>query len=325
MNSGTSAVGFSDLETPNPERSHLSRRVFLLGSGAAVAGAFGAGWLVRPTAAIAQPAPSGVWPGHQPGRTYIGMDRTHFVPGHAASRSYRTASQWSSESTEHNRINAEHAAGVLPWVSIKPPGGGSSGWNQIAAGQHDAVIRQRARRYAGYRLPVLSTFHHEPYDDGSAGSWLAAFFRIMDVMEDEVGSLGQVTLCPCLHGHNIASVGGAWLPNEMVDRCPFIGIDMYGRPDDTSRALDYLEDRGVRSVGIGEFGRGTSGSRGGPLSPAEFEAKLDLFRARRDLVSVVCYWSSNNHSFTNSAWPNGAAHLAAWNAYLTETCRLSDL
>jgi hypothetical protein len=332
MGSGTSEAGSSDPLTPSLDNPHLSRRWFLLGSGAAVAGAFGAAWL-RPTSATAQVPTritasaqlSGLWPGHQVGQTYIGMDRTNLLPGHAASRSYRTPSQWSRESTEHNRITAEHAAGLLPWVSIKPPGGGESGWNQIAAGQHDAVIRQRARRYADYTLPVLSTFHHEPYDDGSAGAWLAAFFHIADVMADEVGSLGPVTLCPVLHGHNITSVGGAWLPNEMIDRCPIIGIDMYSRAGQTSAALDYLENRGVRSVGIGEFGRGTAGSRGGPFTVAEFEAKLDLFRDRRDLLSVVCYWNSGNHSFTNPGWPNGAAHLAAWNAYRAETCRLSEL
>lgn len=259
----------------------------------------------------------GLWPGHQVGLTYVGMSLNNFYMPHGARRSFRAPAQWDNDSLEHDRVNDDHAAGRLPWVSFKPPGS----WADISAGVHDASIRTKAQRYAAYTRPVLATFHHEPFDDGPAADWVAAFLHILNVMTDEVGSLGQTTYCPIYHGHNIADVGGDWLTDEIIARCPIIGIDHYQRAPEIEVAFDYLAGRGVRSVGVGETGRGAvGGARADTV--AEFEVKLDMFRARAELVSVACFFNSNEQNFAADPYPNGAACQTLWDDYQTGGCRL---
>jgi hypothetical protein len=275
-----------------------------------------------------------LWPGHQADATYVGMSYTGgfgFGPGgHAVARNFWPV--WDNDSSEHGRINANHAADVLPWVSFKPPGGGASGWGPVAAGQYDASIRARARRYAAYTRPVLATFHHEPGEEGptpkfsaaAAAQWQAAFLHILDVMENEVGSLGQVTFCPILHGWNLVDVGDRWLSDEIIARCPIIGVDCYESPGTIAATLDYLAARGVRQVGIGETGRGAA-EGGRAYTIDEFQAKIDLFRERRGQLGVVCHWNSTTHDFAANPYPNGPQMRAIWDSYVAETCRLSDL
>jgi hypothetical protein len=75
------------------------------------------------------------------------------------------------------------STGRIPFVNWAASGAGS--WGSIAAGNHDAWIRDRADAFRDFGAPVYLTFHHEPENDvggfGSPQEYAAAFRRIVDI------------------------------------------------------------------------------------------------------------------------------------------------
>ena len=85
------------------------------------------------------------WPGHLPGRLILGMscqkpcadDDAALGRPYGVHRQFEKWGNWSAVAAD---IDSSHAAGRLPWVSVKAPGGNAAGWRAVAAGGYDTAI-----------------------------------------------------------------------------------------------------------------------------------------------------------------------------------------
>jgi len=303
---------------------------------------------------IAQVTAAARWPGHQPGRIYLGMSTPREewsgklaelapqVPG--VRRSYF---DWGESSAEANQIAADHAAHRLPWISFKPPDTGGTvpqRWDAVASGAYDADIRARARRYAALPAPVIVTFHHEPSNDAAEADgvkWARAWIHIHDVMDDETG-LANVTFAPIVgdwlfNPSNKSQDPANWITSGVISREPFLGIDIYqnGKGDGfesrLGAILTWLADHGDADamVGVGETGSTDLFFDQDPSDPTAVEWWRDSWAwamAHSDRIGVVSYFNSTRNSKPDHVWElaESAAKLDAFKQSLAApvTCRL---
>jgi hypothetical protein len=265
---------------------------------------------------VALPAPSGEsrWPGHQAGKIVLGLSSADFSASLLAVGAvglHRTYYGW-SDAGEDKTIKADHASGRLPWVSFKPPGGSTAGWAGVASGAYDADIKARASRYAAYGKPVIATFHHEPTNDGGdPAQFAAAWVRIHDVMQAQAG-LANVTFAPIIgdwefNPHNSDGKPGAFLTAPVLERIPFLGVDLYqnssndGFSTRLARIVDWLDYHGVPDpmVGIGETGCCLAED---PHPEAWLQANWDWAVANVDKIGVMSYFDSARNSKDAHVW-----------------------
>jgi hypothetical protein len=268
--------------------------------------------------------PTPLWHGHKPGETYIGMSYGNFYAGsHGSRRSFRNGWTSGESNGEHTRFLEDVAAGRLHWSSNKSPGT----WAQVAAGQFDSTFLPWAQRHNGYTAPLVWTFHHEPYGDsnGDAASFVAATHHLLDLWND---TAPDVVFTPVLHGHNLLTIengsriGDQWLSDEMIERCPFIGIDTYRPLSEIVAQMDYLRSRGVTAVGIAETHRGPADSGATQMTTAQFQQKLDHFAADPDFFQIITYFNSSPFGGFSGTWPNGAAYKTIWDDYAAGSAKL---
>ncbi len=321
----------------------LNRRELLKGAALSAVGvAIGAGT----SGTIAPSASAGTtprWPGHKPGRIYLGvstigsLDDTLRLTGPVGLQ--RTFSSWSSGAGEDRTIRADHAAGRLPWISFKPPFETSGGWSAVASGKYDADIRARARRYAALSKPVIVTFNHEPHNDstGTPAQFAAAWIRIYDVMTRETGRknvvsapiIGEWTFNPVnRNGHP-----EAYITSGVLDRCDFLGVDLYqnqsgdGYAERLGRVLDWLDARGhsQKMVGLGETG--ATNAFGSPSAAAWWAQSWAWAAAHTSRVGAISYFNSrrNNRNGHNWLLTETSSKLSAFRSSLSSgvACRLT--
>lgn len=307
----------------------------------------------RVTGGTTPPPGTARWPGHQPGKIYLGMSAPSEewsaklaalapqVPGVR-----RKFYEWSDANAEETQIAGDHAARRLPWVSFKPPVTGGTvpqRWDAITSGAYDADIRARARRYAARAAPVIVTFHHEPSNDAADADgvkWANAWIHIHDVMEDETG-LANTTFVPIL-GDWLFNPGNAqdpekWLTAGVIARQPFLGIDLYqnGKGDGfevrLERILAWLAAHGDPDamVGLGECGSTDHFFDVDPADPTAVEWWEDSWAwaaANTDRIGVVSYFNSTRNSKPDLVWAleESAGKLAAFKESLASpvTARL---
>jgi hypothetical protein len=255
----------------------------------------------------------GRWPGHQPGKILLGLstaDLSASVAAVGAIGLRRTFYNWADKG-EDKAIRADHAAGRLPWISFKPPGG-TAGWSAVASGAYDADITAMAQRYAGYAKPVIATFHHEPTNDGGdPAAYAAAWVRIHDVMAGETG-LKNVTFAPILgdwefNPKNRDGNPGGYLTPEVLDRIPFLGVDLYqnesneGYSSRLARIIDWLDYRGVPEpmVGIGETGCCLAED---PEPQTWLQDNWDWAAKNVDTIGAMSYFDSTRNSRDAHVW-----------------------
>jgi hypothetical protein len=304
--------------------------------------------------AIAPATATPRWPGHQPGRIYLGMstpkedwaaklaELSPELPG--VRRSYF---DWAQSSSEATQIASDHAAHRLPWISFKPPDTGGTvpqRWDAVSSGAWDADIRARARRYAALSAPVIVTFHHEPSNDASEADgvkWARAWIHIHDVMEDETG-LANVTFAPIVgdwlfNPANKAQDPANWVTAGVISREPFLGVDIYqnGNRDGfearLGAILTWLADHGDPDamIGVGETGSTDLFFDQDPGDPTAVEWWRDSWAwamAHPDRIGVVSYFNSTRNSKPDHVWElaESAAKLDAFKQSLATpvTCRL---
>lgn len=245
---------------------NFTRRTVL---GAATTGAVGValgGAGAALPAAAAGPRPR--FPGHVPGKTYVGITGGGFDAAKdldAPVGMRRTYYRWGDIDREMKQIAKDHAARRLPWVSFKPPGTAKATWSEIAAGEHDAAIRKRARAYAKIRKPVIVTFHHEPHNDGGKPhEFKRAWIRIHDVLRD-TRDLDHIVFAPIIgewvfNPYNRQVGPRSFLSEGVLKRTPLVGIDLYqndsgkGYQVRLGRILKWLNRTGHpnKMVGLGE-------------------------------------------------------------------------
>jgi hypothetical protein len=263
------------------------------------------------------PFTGGLWPGHQPGRVYLGVSgSTESLDGHTYRlRAYRSYFDWEESTEEDAAITASHDARRLPWVSFKPPINAARGWSQIAAGDHDESIRARARMYASHSQPIVATFHHEPTNEpaGAGPDFARAWTHIHDVMLEETG-LANVAFVPIIGSwewnlNNARADPDPYLPVSVLSRAAFLGLDVYegasgesfgGRVD---VVRGWMAQRGFRHlmIGIGEIGCTEQYTS---IDAAQWWTdSWAWMEDNADQVGIVCYFNSTANSRDSAYWP----------------------
>lgn len=333
------------MTTTTTTGADLGRRTFLSLAATGIASATVA---VRAQQAVAvapririPSAPAGRWAGHQPGKVYLGMSTPSTITAAEAATGrtgvHRTFHTWDGAPRELTMIRANHASGHLPWISFKPPGGAAS-WSAIASGQHDAALRQRALGYASLKQPVVVTFHHEPTNDSDDGAaFAAAWTRIYDVMT-QTASLKHVSMVPIIgdwafNPRNKASRPEAFLPDGVLQRMAFLGIDCYQNAsgETLGERLDRIHGwMGERGFGAKMLGVGETGATelfGSPTAVQWWSSSWGWVTANTDKVGVVSYFNSTRNSKADVHWAfdESTAKLAAFKKSLvtSQACRLT--
>ena len=293
-----------------------------------------------PTTDLGQAGPA-KWPGHQPGQIYIGvaaggdLSATLRLTGPVgAQRSYH---QWSGLARELETARHDHAEQRLPWTSFKPPSTSPEGWAAVASGAYDSDLRARARGYDLLSGPVVATFHHEPHNDPGRGEdFAAAWIHTYDVMQDETG-LSNVALVPVLgewvfNERNAAGRPEDYLPHELLDRCAFLGVDLYqnrsseGYAERLGPVLAWLDSRGFSRLMIGVGESGSTDDFGDPTGAQWWASSWAWAERNTDRVGAVSYFNSvrNNRSGNDWLLTQSPEKLAAFRATLAspKSCRL---
>ncbi|MGB5935507.1 MAG: hypothetical protein WBG76_06545 [Ornithinimicrobium sp.] len=289
----------------------ISRRSLLQLTG----GALGAAALASTPATTAHAA-SSQWPGHKPGRIYLGFSAQYFSTSLRRTGPvglYRTYYRWSWSEGERRRIASDHAADRIPWVSFKPPGEGRSTWRAIASGRYDAEIRRRARGYASVKKPVIVTFNHEPQnDDPNYGAdFSRAWCHIHDVMKRET-NLENVVSVPIIGEWTFNPINRRmdhrdWVTPQMLNRCHFLGIDLYqnntgdGYDERLGRVMDHMARLGHsrKMVGLGE-----TGARNGWSVPGAtwWREQWNWAARNTDKIGAISYFNSQRNTNLGGNW-----------------------
>lgn len=221
-------------------------------------------------------APVSRWPGHQPGKVYLGMSTNRRFSAElektGAVGLHRTFGGWNDHEAQLRIIAADHAADRLPWISFKPPARHHARrWRDLAAGRYDAELRARARDYAALDKPAIVTFHHEPSNDGTNAEGLlfaAAWCHIHDLFK-RVGALETVAFVPVVAEWLFSPYNrknpDKWITPGVLRRVnatSFLGIDIYqtenhsGYDKRLGRILRWADARGYPRLmlGVGETG-----------------------------------------------------------------------
>jgi hypothetical protein len=257
-----------------------------------------------------------------PGKFYLGMScgtdcttkETQLGQPYGVHRQYETWGDWTGVA---KKIVADHSAGRLPWISIKPPVGGVTGWQEVANGSVDADIVALATALKTVEdKPVLLTFNHEPSNDGTetdGAVWAAAYCHLHDLLKAQ-GALANLADPPILgdwlfNPSNKLQDPANWVTPGVLQRAPFMGIDMYENSSGETmavripRILNWLSARGYPNmmVGIGE-----SGSTDGYTATTATQwlnDSLSWVAAHPDKVGVVSYFNSTANSRSGVYWP----------------------
>lgn len=278
------------------------------------------------------------WPGHKPGRVYLGLSSPDLRASLALTGPvgvHRSFFSW-KDPGEDATIRADHGGRRLPWVSFKPPTGPNFDWTLIGVGAYDSDIRARARRYASYGKPLISTFHHEPTNDSGIGAtWALAYVRIHDILRQE-GALASVAFVPIVmdwdfNPGNPNAHPEYYLTPEVLSRMPFLGVDVYQDPSGEGfsqklgRILAWLRDHGVTNpmVGVGETGCCLAVS----AHPDRwFTSNWNWAVNNTDKIGVISYFDSTQNSKSGYDWrlKETAAKVSAFRAALATAtaCRL---
>lgn len=258
--------------------------------------------------------------GHRPGSLYVGVSSARKtladdVRAVGQMGLKRTFHGWTGFSSERSKITAAHQASILPWVSFASVGAANGGFAAIARGKFDADIRARARHYASFSKPVITTFCHEPHNkmEGTRADWANAFIRIHQVMASETG-LKNVIYAPIIGEWEFNPVNKngnprGFLPDEALGRCDFLGTDIY-QPPTTKRASDKLAvifsfmDRygfGSLPMGIGETGVCNTL----PGRAADWFDDMWAFtqQNRQRMVAMAYFDQNRNNNRPGTYWP----------------------
>jgi hypothetical protein len=248
---------------------------------------------------------------------------------------HRQYKNWGNWSGVAKAIQEDQKAGRLPWVSIKAPGSGPSGWQAVANGQYDSDIKALATVLkANDSKPVLITFHHEPSNDGSESQgklWAGAYCRFHDVLSN-AGALQNVADPPILGDYLFNPINRQqdpvnWLTPGVMQRMPFLGVDMYENTSGETfavripRIIGWMAQHGYpnKMVGIGETGATDRYKSETGMTAAQWITQsFSWAAANTDKVGVVSYFNSTNNMRSAAYWPldETAAKMTAYKAML---------
>lgn len=232
----------------NFERGLLSRRALISGGAVLAAGLAGCTSEPRPGSPSDTPsdAPSAGDsdprfvgdPG--PGRLYLGTSLSISTPAKArpevggdqmgmVRRFYRAHQLDLMEQL----VRSDVAAGILPFVSFKPPGR----WDAMADGREDRWLADLEERLAGLEAPVLLCVQHEPENDVDDERQTPATFRAMqERLRRRLADAPLVTTVPVLMRWTFDRRSGRDAQEWLVEGTPLQGIDVYNEWEPHGRA-----------------------------------------------------------------------------------------
>lgn len=283
------------------------------------------GYATQPLADVT-PATTGKihprFPGHRPGRIYLGMSCGEMCPQKESQLGQRIGlkrwfKKWGNWQGVAGAIQEDRRKHRLPWISIEGPSGGTpTGWRDVGRGQYDRDIRGLARVLkANDQKPLFISFDHEMSNnapDSQGRLWARGFIRFYDVLKRS-HALRNVAVPPIFvswlfdrdNGQNPSS----WLPPGVLRRASFMGIDVYqnesgkafgGRIPQVDRWLARHGHPNMM-VGLGETG-GTSSF--GNVSGATWLDRSLRWSARHPgTVAAISYFNSTANSGPNLYWP----------------------
>lgn len=291
------------------------------------------------TAAVdAKPKPR--FPGHRPGKIYLGMscgelchqkipqlDRTFGLQ--------RWYKKWDNWRGVEKAIQESRRSGRLPWISIEGPDrGAATGWRDVGRGVHDGDIRALAKVLkANDQKPFFISFDHEPSNkapDDQGHWWARGYNHFSDVLKD-AGALKHVALPPIMadwmfNKYNREDNPASWLRPGVLRRAPFIGVDVYQNDSGKTygsrlpRIIRWLDRHGHprMMVGIGETGATNYYPNTTAVSWLNRSFRWAAHHPRR--VVAISYFNSTAFSRPGAYWPldESAGKLTAYRKWLAK-------
>lgn len=280
------------------------------------------------------------FPGHRPGRIYLGMScgescaqkEAQLGVGTGMKRWFKHWGNWDGVADAIREDRRKHR---LSWISIEGPHDGTpTGWREVGQGDHDRDIRQLAKVLKRFDdKPIYLSFGHEVSNNvpDSQGAWWArGFTRFHDVLQ-RAHALKRVALAPIFVSwffdkDNHENDPAKWLPPRVLKRTSFMGVDLY--QNDSGKAFGqrlpqvsgWLARNGHprMMVGLGETG-GTN-AFGNVSGAAWLNKSLRWAAQHRGQVAAISYFNSTANSDPNVYWPldESARKMAVYRKWLRD-------
>jgi hypothetical protein len=283
-------------------------------------------------------SPKPRFPGHRPGRIYLGMSCGELchrkIPqlnqDIGVHRWYRKWGNWRGVAKAIREDRRHHR---LPWISIEgPERGASTGWRAVGRGRYDRDIGHLARTLkANDKKPIFIAFDHEPSNKApnSQGKWWArGYIHLYDELK-RAHALRRVALAPIMadwmfnkfnHEDNPAD----WLLPGVLNRAPFLAVDCYqNESGDTfgkrlPRIARWLARHGHPHMMLGVGETGATNMYRNTTAVRWLNQSLRWAAHHPGRVAVVSYFNSTAYSRAGSYWPldESAAKLAVYKRWL---------
>jgi hypothetical protein len=286
--------------------------------------------------ALAKRKPS--FPGHRPGRIYLGMscgeqcDRKipQLGQGFGVHRWFKKWGNWRGIAKAIQEDRRHHRR---PWISIEGPDRGApTGWRDVGRGRYDLDIRELARTLkANDREPVFISFDHEPSNKAGsdAGRWWArGFNRFHDVLA-RAHALRHVALAPIMAGwmfskYNHGDRPRDWLRPGVLNRADFLAVDIYqndkGLPfgQHLPRIARWLGRHGHPHMRLGVGECGSTNGYSAMTAASWLNRSLRWAAHHPGRVAVISYFNSTAYARAGSYWPldESAAKMAVFRKWL---------
>ena len=223
---------------------------------------------------VAQPQ----FPGHQPGKIYLGIstDGDFDIQGDATG--FALAEERTYQPPYETKVDYAHTRTAIPWISFKAGDMGVGGANLlaqhqgVAGGSGDTFLSNLFDMIASKSNPVILTYHHEPSNDGLKSSAEAAAFCNAHQHIWDYGT-ARTNMKNAIFGMIIGEfffresgrVLTDYCNNQIVNHSHFYGLDLYQngskvpaqlfstRVKNVRAQLRALTNNGEIIFGFGEF------------------------------------------------------------------------
>jgi hypothetical protein len=148
-----------------------------------------------------------------------------------------------------SRVEADLAAGRLPWISFKLP----LSWADMAAGKGDAWADDLVDKLARVGGPVWLAFHHEPEGDGTMADWTRMqqhLAPIVHARSDNIAYTIITTAWDNFFGPSQYAMNTIWPGDQYVD---VLGYDVYNEYG--AKATAKMLDLNAYFSAMGGFAR----------------------------------------------------------------------
>jgi hypothetical protein len=273
--------------------------------------------------ADAKHKPKPRFPGHRPGRIYLGMSCGELchqkIPqlrhNFGLHRWFKKWGNWHgiAEAIQEDRRNHRR-----PWISIEGPDrGAATGWRDVGRGRYDRDIRELARTLkANDKSAVFIAFDHEPSNKAptSLGKWWArGYIHLHDELK-RLHALRHVALAPIMadwmfNKYNHEDNPADWLTPGVLNRAPFVAVDCYQNDSGDTygkrlpRIARWLARHGHphMMLGVGETGSTKMYRNTTPVKWLNQSLRWAAHHPNR--VALISYFNSTAYSRSGSYWP----------------------